>query len=312
MEKLRIGTRGSKLALWQAHEVMRRLDEPTSLVIVKTEGDQKQDIALQGGSTTGFFTKDIERRLITGEIDVAVHSLKDLPTELDPALELAAILPRAPISDLLVVHPDWFIDEGLLPIKQDCRVGAGSLRRQALIRLYAPHTSPELIRGNVPTRLGKCSSGQYGAIVLARAGVERLELRLEPLRAFELNPLYWLPAPGQGAVAVEVRRDDDRARRAISAINHPTTAAAVALERGLLAAFEGGCHTAFGASALEESGRWTVDIGIDRGDAGWGQARFNGTRDEIRSIGPREISKFRAIELESRDELCRPWTPLSS
>ena len=121
---LRIGTRGSDLALWQAREVQHRLDQPSEIVIVKTEGDRRQDIALQGGSKTGFFTKDIERRLLAEEIDVAVHSLKDLPTQITDGLELAAILPRAPISDLLVVHPDWLDESGLLPLKEGCVVGA--------------------------------------------------------------------------------------------------------------------------------------------------------------------------------------------
>ncbi len=302
---LRIGTRGSDLALWQAHQVQERLGGKNELVIIKTEGDLRLDIALQGGTTTGFFTKDIERRLVEGEIDVAVHSLKDLPTAIDERLEVAAYLPRGPVQDLLLVHPDFLDEEGLLPLKAGCRVGAGSLRRQALVRLYRPEASPELIRGNVPTRVRKCVEGQYGAVVLARAGVYRLGLDLSPLQVFELDLRYWLPAPGQGAVAVQVRRDDGEALAAVRAINDEDTAVAVNLERRLLSNFEGGCHTAFGAFARRADGAWHVDIGIDRGEAGWGQLVLEGTADRCAAAGPARIPDFRAADGLTREALCR-------
>ena len=150
-EPLIIGTRGSRLALWQAEEVKRLLPVESRLEIIRTSGDRIQDISLQGGSTTGCFTREIEERLMAGDIDLAVHSFKDLPTALDPRLAIAACLPRAPVTDLLLVHPDWLgDDDGLLPLKPGCRVGAGSLRRQALVRLYRPDAKPDLIRGNVP------------------------------------------------------------------------------------------------------------------------------------------------------------------
>jgi hydroxymethylbilane synthase len=321
---LRIGTRGSELALWQAREVERRLCVPTVIVVIKTAGDQLRDIPLQGQSTTGFFTKDIERRLLAGEVDIAVHSLKDLPTTIDAGLEVAAVLPRAPVSDLLLVHPDW-LDEAqpLLPLRPGCIVGAGSLRRQSLLRLHAPQVEPRLIRGNVPTRARKCREGEYGAVVLARAGVERLGLDIAPLLAWELSPDLWLPAPGQGAVAVEIRKGDEGARAAVAAIDDATTARAVELERRLLSRFEGGCHTAFGAHAVAvdtglETGEkseaaargeptWVVDLGIDRGASGWGQARFSGSFEECVALGPEVLPRLGAPTARSRDELCRPF-----
>lgn len=307
---LRIGTRGSQLALWQAREVEQRLQVPSTIVVIKTEGDKRRDIALQGTSSTGFFTKAIEYRLLEGEVDLAVHSLKDLPTQIDPALEIGAVLPRAPVNDLLLVHPDWRDagdEEMVLPIKGGTVVGAGSLRRQALVRLYAPHATPQLIRGNVPTRIQKCLDGEYGAIVIARAGVERLRLDVSPLIAWELSAEYWLPAPGQGAVAVEIRRGDERVLAALGVVDDETTVRAVNLERQLLSNFEGGCHTAFGAHAMAVGDQWIVDLGIDREELGWGQARFTGDLDTCIALGPDELRRFETPSALHRDALCGAW-----
>lgn len=305
--ELIIGTRGSKLALWQATTVRGLLTPGTELKIIKTEGDQRQDVALQGGTETGFFTKAIEERLAAGEIDIAVHSLKDLPTTIDPRLQVAACLVRAPVEDVLFVHPHWYDDSQILPLRDGCVVGAGSLRRQALLNYYAPSATPTLIRGNVPTRLRKCVDGEYGAVVLARAGVERLGLDPAPLLAFQLNSDVWLPAPGQGAVAVQVRKGDLRAIDAVAPLNDPDTYDAVRLERLLLANFEGGCHTAFGARARKRDGRWEVAIGIDRGgDAGWGQELFSGAFEECRTLGPELAPGFAPVPVSSTEELCLP------
>ncbi|MFH1532140.1 MAG: hydroxymethylbilane synthase [Pseudomonadota bacterium] len=309
-EPLIIGTRGSRLALWQAEEVQRLLPVDARLEVIRTSGDRIQDVSLQGGSTTGFFTREIEELLLAGDIDLAVHSFKDLPTALDPRLAIAACLARAPVTDLLLVHPDWLGDDGLLPLRSGCRVGAGSLRRQALVRLYRPDANPDLIRGNVPTRVGKCIDGQYGAVVMARAGIERLNLDTGPLVIFELDPALWLPAPAQGAVAVEIRVDDTRARAAVGAIDDPATTAAVILERRLLAAFEGGCHTAFGAHVVADGDRWRAAIGIDRpGGAGWGQMICTGSSTDLAALGPANIVEMSPEPVSGQEALCRPWTP---
>ena len=308
-DPLIIGTRGSRLAMWQAEEVQRVLPTEARLEIIRTSGDRIQDVSLQGGSTTGFFTREIEEHLLAGDIDLAVHSFKDLPTTLDPRLVIAACLPRASVTDLLLVHPDWLgEDGGLLPIKPGCLVGAGSLRRQALVRLYRPDAEPALIRGNVPTRIRKCVEGQYGAIVMARAGIERLALDTDPLVVFELDPALWLPAPAQGAVAIEIRTDDARTRAAVEAIDHSSTSAAVALERRLLAAFEGGCHTAFGAHVVAQGTGWRAAIGIDRPDgSGWGQRVYTGTSADLAALGPDNIPQMTPETVAGQEALCRPW-----
>lgn len=307
--RLVIGTRASELAMWQAETVASLLPVNVEIRQISTSGDRFRDIALQGGSQTGFFTKEIEDRLLSGEIDVAVHSLKDLPTQLPDGLAIPACLARAPVQDLLLVHPDWHDPARLLPMKPGTRVGAGSLRRQALIRLYAADTCPELIRGNVPTRANKCRTLEYGAIVLARAGVERLGLDLAPLHAYVLNPPYWLPAPGQGAVAVQVRQDDLYAMSVVAGINHGPTRAAVDLERKLLARFEGGCHTAFGAHAVLKNGVWGAAIGIDRGESGWGQRTYTGSVEELCALGPAQIPTFETPGPIQQENLCRSYRP---
>ncbi|MBM4356034.1 MAG: hydroxymethylbilane synthase, partial [Deltaproteobacteria bacterium] len=288
--------------------VAARLPAATRIHRILTSGDRFRDIPLQGGSQTGFFTKEIEDRLLSGEVDIAVHSLKDLPTMQPAGLWVAACLERASVSDLLIVHPDWLDSSRLLPVREGCRVGAGSLRRQALVRLYGPVACPTLIRGNVPTRLRKCRDGEYGAVLLARAGVERLGLDLAGLHVFEMNPRVWLPAPGQGAVAVEVRAEDEGAGQVVETIDHGPTHAAVRLERRLLVRFEGGCHTAFGALARPmTSGAWRVRIGIDRGPSGWGQLEVEGTAEECAALSPKDIPSFSSIRVDDPAALRTPF-----
>jgi hydroxymethylbilane synthase len=204
--KVVIVTRGRDLSRWQANEAARLIPAPTEMAIIETSGDRFQSAALQGQLEQGFFTKEIEKRLLAGEIDVAVHSLKDLPTQLVDGLTIGAHLPRAAVSDLLIVSPEWHDAGHQVPLKDGTEVGAMSLRRQALLRQYCPQAGAVMIRGNVPSRIERCRQGEFGAVILARAGVERLGLKLDGLLAFELNPLFWPPAPGQGVVAVEARQ----------------------------------------------------------------------------------------------------------
>lgn len=314
----KIGTRGSALALWQAKTVASLLDVPTELVIIKTSGDRFQDIPLQGQSQTGFFTKEIENQLCEGVIDMAVHSLKDLPTAPHPDLVLEAYLPRAAANDLLLIHPDWHDPEApdtLIPVKPGCKIGATSLRRQALLRLYGPHAEPTMLRGNVPTRIDKCRSGSYGAIVLAQAGVERLGIDTDPLIMYRLDPEIWLPAPGQGVVAVQARRTHEKLLAHIAKLDDPVSRDAVTIERQLLAHFEGGCHTAFGAYALPEnkkgSDNWNVRIGLDlqaeRGGEGWGQTLLESRNLEyLLRVTPSEIKNFAPLPVTKKENLCTP------
>lgn len=245
---LTIGSRGSDLALWQSRWVAQRLGVPTKLEIIQTSGDRILDRDLSSATGKGFFTKELEEALYAKTIDLAVHSLKDLPTETPAGLAIAAVTERAPVADLLLVHPDWHDASKPFPVKAGGRVGASSLRRQAFVRACGQDLEPASLRGNVPTRVRKLKEGQYAAIVLAEAGLSRLGLDLSPAIAYRLDPEWWLPAPGQGALGIETRADD-AAQRAAAALEHAPTRTSTSMERGLLKRFEGGCHLPLGTLA---------------------------------------------------------------
>jgi len=276
---LTVGTRGSALALWQTGHVnqavsdaRRRLGLEVPSIEVKvitTQGDTSQAEKLAGQLEKGFFTQELDAELRAGTIDWAVHSLKDLPTRLPADLVLAAVLPRARCSDLLLLRPEAFEPAGeqRLPLKRGARVGSSSLRREAMLTHFSSAAAVPL-RGNVPTRIQKLRAGQYDAILLAAAGVERLGLDLTGLTVFELNPHRWQPAPGQGAVAVQTRRGDAEVAALFAPIDHPPTGAATETERSFLRVLEGGCTTPFGCHVegdtahlgLLTAGRWrTLD-----------------------------------------------------
>jgi hydroxymethylbilane synthase len=237
-----IGSRGSPLALWQARHVAARLDAlgvATRLEIIKTTGDHLQTASLMQAGGKGLFTKEIEEALLAGAIDLAVHSLKDLPTETPPGLGIAAIPKREDPRDGMV-------GRRLEELPQGARVGTSSGRRAAQLRVLRPDLNIESIRGNVDTRLRKVKQGQYDAIVLAAAGLRRLGLAHEIAEIF--SPEQICPAPGQGALAIETR-ERDAAFDICAGLNHEPASQAVACERAVLAALGGGCQLPMGAFA---------------------------------------------------------------
>ncbi len=259
-----VGTRGSALARWQTDHVSTRLRAARAAAglpavdvevrVITTSGDVSKAERLAGTMEKGFFTAELEAALRSGEIDWAVHSLKDLPTRLADDLDVVAVLERAPPTDLLIMDPAFFVDNGwlLLPLKDGARVGTSSLRRDAMLRTHAPGCTSQPLRGNVPTRVEKLRRHDYDAIVLARAGVERLGLSFDGLKVIELDARAWPPAPGQGAVAVEGRKDDARIRELLAPLDHQETRRAAELERGFLRVLEGGCSTPFGCFVDED------------------------------------------------------------
>ena len=246
MAKLRIGSRGSQLALWQANHIaamLRARGHEVSIETIKTTGDKITEVALSKVGTKGMFTKEIEEALAEERIDLAVHSLKDLPTELSNEFTLAAILAREDARDAFVSQK--FAGLGALP--KQARVGTSSLRREAQLRAIRPDLDVHPLRGNVDTRLRKLESGEFDAIILAAAGLKRLG-REEMVR--ERLPLDEMcPAAGQGALAVEIRAGDSATTGAISFMDDHAARATTSCERALLNGLGGGCQVPIGAHA---------------------------------------------------------------
>ena len=239
---MKLGTRGSRLALWQAEWVRDRLAATgvaVELVVIKTRGDAEVDRPLHQLEGKGFFTKEIEEALQDGRIDAAVHSLKDLPTRLPDGLALAAVPERADPADALVVRGAGG-GASLVTLPPNTRLGTSSLRRVAQARHLRPDLEIVPLRGNVPTRVAKVQDGGPEAALLAAAGLDRLALGGHI--AARLDPFEVMPAPGQGALGIEIRADDDTARAALAPLEHPGSALAVRAERALLAALGGGCQ----------------------------------------------------------------------
>lgn len=241
---LRIGTRHSPLALWQAEWVAAALRAggiEVELIHITTQGDVQQRGPIEQIGTLGVFTKEIQRALLDERVDLAVHSLKDLPTEPVEGLCLAAVPPRAPVGDALISR------EGLLlaELPHGAIIGTGSSRRRSQLLHLRGDLQMADIRGNVDTRLRKLQEGQYEAIVLAEAGLERLELTVHISQ--HLPPAVMLPAVGQGALGLETRAADTATRQKLELINHRATHQAVLAERALLAALRGGCLAPVGA-----------------------------------------------------------------
>jgi hydroxymethylbilane synthase len=243
-----IGSRGSALALWQARHIASRLQSlgaETRIEIIKTSGDKIQDVPLAKVGGKGLFTKEIEEALLDGSIDLAVHSMKDVPTALPPGLTLSGIPEREEPRDALV-------GRRLADLAPRARVGTSSLRRSSQLRAFNGALSIEMLRGNVDTRLRKLDQGEYDAIVLAAAGLRRLGWQA---RIAELIPVdIMCPAVGQGALAIETRDDGGAARRVASKLDHPATRVAVTAERALLETLGGGCQVPVGAHARIDAG----------------------------------------------------------
>lgn len=259
--RLIIGSRGSDLALWQARHVQAMLLEhhpgiECPIEIIRTQGDAITDRPLQSiADGKGFFTKELEEALLAGRIDLAVHSLKDLPTVSPEGLQVAAIPRREDPHDV------WLGSKGPREIQPGARIGTASLRRKAQLRAFRPDLMFEDLRGNVPTRVRKLTEGQFDAVVLARAGLFRLGLL--PPDAHELPFEILLPAPAQGALGIQTRSDDTRVRQLVGVLEDSEARLAVTAERALLNRLEGGCLVPVGAFALlrdENEGRRVLHL----------------------------------------------------
>jgi len=253
--KLIIGTRGSDLALWQAHFVqdsLAAINIEAELKIIKTQGDRILHLSLDKLEGKGFFTKELEEELLAGTIDLAVHSHKDLPTENPPGLMIAAVSEREDPSELLLILKDCVDVHQKLSVKYGGIVGTSSNRRKAQLLAYRPDLDIKDLRGNVPTRVNKLRDENYDAIMLAKAGVFRLGLDLSDFHVEELSPAELVPAPAQGALAIQIREDDQELFAALQPLHHPEVAEELAVERKVLKLFGGGCHLPLGCYCRKE------------------------------------------------------------
>jgi hydroxymethylbilane synthase len=249
-DPLRIGTRSSELALRQARLVQAALLEQgveSELVTYRTLGDKRLDEPLSAIGAKGLFTKELEVDLRKGKTDLAVHSLKDLPTDSPPGLLVAAVLEREDPRDAVVLNRE-IMGQSLDDLPRGSRVGTSSLRRRAQLLATRPDLEVAELRGNVPTRLRKVDEGRVHAAILAAAGLHRLGAH-QHITCY-LDAPAWLPAAGQGAIAVQVRDDDDRIRTLAESLNDLPTMRAVRAERAFLQALEGGCQVPIGALAV--------------------------------------------------------------
>jgi hydroxymethylbilane synthase len=254
MRPLRLGTRGSQLAMWQAREIGTRLEQgghAFEIVVIRTSGDQLHEASLSPIGGKGLFVKEIEEALGAGDIDLAVHSAKDMPAALPDWAVIGAVLPREDPRDALALpNAPGAIDiaTAVAMIGDSPTIGTSSVRRIAQLSILLPRARFEPVRGNVDTRLRKLDAGGFDALVLAAAGLKRLGLLGRVTAAIPTADC--LPAPGQGIVAVEIRADDDRVRTAVEAINDGESAAVLEAERAVVAALGGGCQLPLGALAV--------------------------------------------------------------
>ena len=293
MADLTLGTRGSKLALRQAGWVADRLEELGNRVairVIRTTGDRIGAAALaalgRSQGVKGVFTKEIEEALIAGEIDLAVHSLKDLPTELDERLVLGCIPSRADPRDVL-------LGGRLGDLRPGDRVGTGAPRRAAQLRHLRPDIVPAEIRGNVDTRIRKLKAGDYAAIVLAAAGLQRLGLLAEVAEHFDARAM--VPAIGQGALGIEIRVRDDETSAALAPLHDVQAAREVEAERSLLRALGGGCDIPLGALATSRDGR--LCLLATATDPGGAMVRAEGaaSAEEASELGVRVAAELRQL-----------------
>ncbi|WP_420460133.1 hydroxymethylbilane synthase [Neolewinella sp.] len=246
---MKIGTRGSRLALWQAHFVQAELRKhgiESELEVIKTQGDRVQHLGFDKLEGKGFFTKEIEDALLAGHIDCAVHSLKDLPTNQPEGLVLAALSYRASVEDVILVHQDRVVKGKPFLLGDGATIGTSSNRRKAILHDLHPGLIPVDIRGNVPTRMQKAVTGELDAVVLAAAGLERLEMDFTGLAVIRPSPREFVPAPGQGVMAVQTREDDIEMRKKLSLLHHPVVGECTNIERSVLNLMQGGCSMPLG------------------------------------------------------------------
>lgn len=253
--KLRIGTRGSKLAMWQAHftqEKLAAIGIESELIIIKTTGDQIQHLSFDKMEGKGFFTKEIEEALLRGEIDLAVHSMKDLPTNAPEGLVISAVSYREDPSDVLLINKITADKSKLLQLPEKARVGTSSSRRKGQLLDLRPDLQLVDIRGNVPTRIQKLAHGDFDAIILASAGLARLDIDTSYFQVLRFDPTEIVPAPAQGVLAWQTMANDTQTRKILQGIHQNEVSDVTNVERKVLNLMNGGCQMPLGVYCYKD------------------------------------------------------------
>ncbi len=272
--RLILGSRGSELALAQAQRVrdilVSDLNVPVEIKVIKTTGDRIDHLSFDKMEGKGFFTKELEEALLTGQIDLAVHSLKDLMTTLPQGLKLGAVGCREDRRELLIIKKESRVGSGALPVRSGGVVGTSSVRRKCQIAVHNPTLQVKDLRGNIPTRIKKLREGQYDAIVIAAAGVKRLGLDLSDLEVVYLDPELFLPAPGQGMLGIQIRSNDGEVETIVGKLGSQKDELEASLERGLLSRFESGCSLPLGVYSQIQGDRYRLKAILgQKTNGGW-------------------------------------------
>lgn len=263
-----IGTRGSDLALWQANftkDALQKAGINSELKIIKTQGDKIQNLSFDKLEGKGFFTKEIEDALVSGDIDIAVHSHKDLPTENPQELIIAAVSDRENPSELLLIRKEAFDKKLPLSLKANAIVGTSSARRKSQLISFRNDIVTEDLRGNVPTRVNKLREGNYDAIMLASAGIERLKIGLSEFIVLKLSPKDFVPAPAQGVLAWQIRKSDTDLFKSLQVLNNKDIQKQIFVERKVLNMLDGGCQLPLGVYC--EANNDNCNVWVSKADA---------------------------------------------
>lgn len=255
MQHIRIGSRGSDLALWQANHVKNQLEAlgcTVTITIITTQGDAIQDLSFDKLEGKGFFTKEIEQALLDNSIDLAVHSHKDLETNQPAGLQIACVSERENPADILLIAKHAVDPSQKWKVKEMAVVGTSSARRKSQVIAFRNDVEIKNLRGNVPTRIQKLRDGHYDAILLAKAGVDRLKIDLSEFEEVVLDPTEFVPAPAQGVLALQIREADTTLFEVLQKMNHPEVQKRIAVERKVLNLMQGGCQLPLGVYCNEE------------------------------------------------------------
>jgi hydroxymethylbilane synthase len=302
-KKIIIGSRGSELALWQANFVLGELERigvKAGIKVIKTQGDIVQHLSWDKLEGKGFFTKEIEDALLKEEIDLAVHSHKDLPTEPVTGLVIAAVSQREDPSELLIIRNEAVEERMKFSVKKGAKVGTSSARRKSQLLAFRSDLKTEDLRGNVPTRINKLREGKYDAIMIAAAGVERLEIDLSEFHTEKLSPKEFVPAPAQGVLALQTREEDEALIKALQQLNAADVQEVISIERKVLNLFDGGCQLPLGSYCEKEEndeGEPAYNVWISKAES-WNKfpRQFFFTSKKSEGFAEKIVEKMNAVK----------------